>query len=37
LDPKNTYTLLSVEDICRLVDKFYPRDFFDQDKNQLRF
>ena len=23
LDPKNTYTLFTVEDICKLVDKFY--------------
>jgi hypothetical protein len=33
MDPKNTYTLFSVEDICRLVDKFYPGDFLDQRKN----
>jgi len=26
LDPKNTYTLFSVEDICRLVDKIYHED-----------
>ena len=30
LDSKNTNTLLSVEDICRLVDKFYHKDFFYQ-------
>jgi hypothetical protein len=37
LDPKNNYKLLSVEDICLLVDKFYPEDFSDQEKTHLRF
>jgi hypothetical protein len=37
LDPKNNYKLFSVEDICVLVDKFYPEDFFDQEKTHLRF
>jgi hypothetical protein len=29
LDPRNNYKLFNVEDICLLVDKFYPEDFFD--------
>ena len=37
LDPKNNYKLFSVEDICLLVDKFYPEDFSDQEKTHLRF
>jgi glycine cleavage system regulatory protein len=37
LDPKNNYKLLCVEDICLLVDKFYPEDFSDQEKTHLRF
>ena len=30
LDPGNSYKLFNVEDICLLVDKFYPQDFSDQ-------
>jgi len=37
LDHKNNYKLFSVEDICLLVDKFYPEDFSDQEKTHLRF
>jgi hypothetical protein len=37
LDLKITYTLFSVEDICKLVDNIYPEDFSYQEKNQLRF
>jgi len=37
LDPKNSYKLFSVEDICLLVDKFYPEDFSDKKKIHLRF
>ena len=37
LDPKNNYKLFSVEDICLLVDKFYPENFSDKEKNHLRF
>jgi hypothetical protein len=33
LDPKNIYTLFSVEGICRLVDNIYPEDFSYQEKN----
>jgi len=37
LDPKNSYKLFNVEDICLLVDKFYPENFSDKEKNHLRF
>ena len=37
LGPKNTYKSFSVENICKLVDKFYLKDFSDQEKIQLRF
>jgi hypothetical protein len=36
LDPRNGYKLFNVEDIWLLVDKFYPEDFFDQEKIHLR-
>jgi len=36
LDPRNSYKLFNVEDICLLVDKFYPQDFSDQEKIHLR-
>jgi hypothetical protein len=29
LDPRNSYKLFNVEDICFLVDKFYHEDFSD--------
>jgi hypothetical protein len=32
LDPENAYKSLSVEDICKLVDKFYPEDFLTKKK-----
>ena len=35
LDPRNSYNLFNVEDICLLVDKFYPEDFSDQEKIHL--
>ena len=37
LDPRNSYKLFNVEDICLLVNKFYPEDFPDQEKIHLRF
>jgi len=37
LDPRNSYKLFNVEDICLLVDKFYPEDFSEQEKIHLRF
>jgi len=36
LDPINSYKLFNVEDICLLVDKFYPEDLSDQEKIHLR-
>ena len=36
LDPRNSYKLFNVEDICLLVDKFYPQDFSNQEKIHLR-
>ena len=36
LNPKNSYKLFSVEDIYLLVDKFYPEDYSDEEKNHLR-
>jgi len=36
LDPRNSYKLFNVEDICLLVDKLYPQDFSDQEKIHLR-
>lgn len=37
LDPKNTYKLSSDEDICLLVDVFYPEDFSNNEKIHLKF
>jgi len=37
LNPRNSYKLFNVENICLLVDKFYPDDFSDQEKIYLRF
>jgi glycine cleavage system regulatory protein len=36
LDLRNSYKLFNAEDICLLVDKFYPQDFSDQEKIHLR-
>ncbi|XP_052311393.1 uncharacterized protein LOC127905680 [Populus trichocarpa] len=36
LDPRNSYKLFNVKDICLLVDKFYPQDFSNQEKIHLR-
>jgi hypothetical protein len=33
---RNNYKLFNVEDICLLIDKFYPEDFSDQEKIHLR-
>ena len=37
LVPKNGYKSFDVDQICRLVDKFYPADFNCQDKLILKF
>jgi hypothetical protein len=30
LSPKDAYKLFKIDDICNLVEKFYPQDFTDQ-------
>ena len=35
LDPREAYESFRVNDICSLVDKFYPIDFIDDEKNDL--
>ncbi|XP_059627222.1 uncharacterized protein LOC132270015 [Cornus florida] len=37
LDPRDGYKLFNVEDICTLVDEFYPQDFTDQERIILTF
>ena len=37
LDPRNNFKAFSVEDIYRLVKKFYPEDFTEQEKIQLEY
>lgn len=37
LVPKDTYRAFNIDDICTLVNKFYPLDFSDQEKISLRF
>ncbi|CAH9119282.1 unnamed protein product, partial [Cuscuta europaea] len=37
LDPKDSYKSFNVDDICSLVDKYYPFDFIEQEKVGLRF
>jgi len=37
LNPRNNYKSFNIEDICLLVDKFYPEDFSDKEKIHLRF
>jgi hypothetical protein len=36
LDHRNNYKLFNVEEICLLVDKFYPEDFSYQEKIHLK-
>ncbi|CAM8972966.1 unnamed protein product [Rhodiola kirilowii] len=36
LDPKELRTTLRVDDICKLVEKFYPLDFDEDDRTSLR-
>jgi hypothetical protein len=33
LNPKDAYKLFKIDDICNLVEKFYPEDFTKQEKN----
>ncbi|XP_059664257.1 uncharacterized protein LOC132310032 [Cornus florida] len=37
LDPRDGYKLFNVEDICTLVDEFYPQDFMGQERIILTF
>ena len=36
LDPREAYESFQVSDICSLVDNFYPIDFIDDEKNDLK-
>ena len=36
LDPREAYESFQVNDICSLVDNFYPIDFTDDEKNDLK-
>lgn len=36
LDPQNGHTSFSIDDICKLVDEFYPKDFTEHEKEDLR-
>ncbi|XP_073154158.1 uncharacterized protein [Henckelia pumila] len=36
LDPKNSFESFNMEDICKLAENFYPRDFTKQDIYSLR-
>ncbi|KAF8396080.1 hypothetical protein HHK36_017692 [Tetracentron sinense] len=37
LDPRDNYKSFRIDDICKLVDKFYPQDFTEQEKIHLRY
>jgi hypothetical protein len=37
LSPKDAYKSFKIDDICNLVEKFYPQDFTEQEKIILRF
>ncbi|XP_020239775.1 uncharacterized protein LOC109818657 [Cajanus cajan] len=37
LVPKDAYKAFNIEDICTLVDKYYPMDFSEQEKINLHF
>ncbi|KAF8406933.1 hypothetical protein HHK36_006054 [Tetracentron sinense] len=37
LDPRDSYKSFKIDDICKLVDKFYLQDFTKQDKIHLRY
>lgn len=37
LVPKDVYRAFDVDNICALVDKFYPLDFSEQEKINLRY
>jgi hypothetical protein len=37
LSPQDAYKSFKIDDICSLVEKFYPQDFIEQEKIILRF
>ncbi|XP_058784599.1 uncharacterized protein LOC131659425 [Vicia villosa] len=37
LSPKDDYKAFNIDIICSLVEKYYPMDFSDQEKNNLQF
>ena len=37
LVPKDAYKAFNIEDICTLVNKYYPLDFSEQEKISLKF
>ena len=37
LDPKDAYSSFNIDDICCLVEKYYPLDFTEQEKINLKF
>jgi len=37
LSPQDAYKSFKIDDICSLVEKFYPQDFTEQEKIILRF
>ena len=37
LDPRDDYVSFKVDDICKLANKFYPKDFTEQEKLHLKF
>lgn len=36
LDPRDAHAFFRIDDICRLVEKYYPKDFTDHEKILLR-
>ncbi|KAJ1273220.1 hypothetical protein BS78_06G262800 [Paspalum vaginatum] len=37
LDPKNSFSSLNIDNVCSLASKFYPADFSEQERNNLRY
>lgn len=37
LDPRNSYITFNIDDACILASKFYPADFSEQEKKNLRY
>ena len=37
LDPRDDYKSFNIDNICKLVERFYPEDFSEQEKLHLRF